>query len=135
MAWQMPQSVIQSVSQSVRHHHFTCICSHCGAPPPGPKRAQEAQLCLRVRCRCRPRSSRRRTDTCSFRLPMSMAHAAWRRRRRRRRRVRPTFTQEQEVKMAHLLICLRFLRKRLEPSHHRESGLNANRMPIKVALS
>ena len=45
------------------------------------------------------------TDTCSFRLPLPMAHAVAAR-RRRRARGRPTFTQEEEGKMAHLLICL-----------------------------
>ena len=44
------------------------------------------------------------TDTCSFRLPLPMAHAVAA--RRRRARGRPTFTREEEGKMAHLLICL-----------------------------
>ena len=75
------------------------------------------------------------TDTCSFRLPLPMAHAVAAR-RRRRAGGRPTFTQEEEGKMAHLLICLARHLTSLDDSfppsrHHGESVINDNRVSIK----
>ena len=95
---------------NARHRHFTRIRSDCGAEACSTKKHNcaadsDAKARRRAPQSLLSLSSGPLTDTCSFRLPLPMAHAVAAR-RRRRARGRPTFTQEEEGKMAHLLICL-----------------------------